>query len=182
MRKLLVSSIAAASIAAGSLGVAAVAGLGVASAQDGSTTTTPPAAAAAAPESGRKAGRGTPVDAATQAKIDAAVTAALPGATVQRAEANSDGTYHAHVTQGDGTKVRVTLDAALAVTGTSEDAGRGGKGGGCKDGAAEGASAAQGTGEGRMRSPRGAQGGAATTPAAPTVPATPTAPANTAAA
>lgn len=169
MRKLLVSGIAAASIAAGSLGVAAVAGFGVASAQDGSGTTTPPAAAA--PESGRKAGRGTPVDAATQAKIEAAVTAALPGATVQRAEANADGTYHAHVTKADGTRARVTLDAAFAVTGTSEDAGRGGKGGGCDKGAAEGASAAEGTGQGRMRGPRGPQGGPATTPAAPTAPA-----------
>lgn len=63
------------------------------------------------------------------AKITAAVTAKVPGATVDRAEKDAQG-FHAHITKSDGTRARVQLDADYNVTSVSADRGmRGAKGG-----------------------------------------------------
>jgi Spy/CpxP family protein refolding chaperone len=64
----------------------------------------------------------------TAAKVEAAVKAAQPGATIERMETDADGaTYEAHIIKADGTRATVLLDANFAVTGTEE--GIGGPGG-----------------------------------------------------
>ena len=64
----------------------------------------------------------------TAAKVEAAVKAAQPGATIERMETDADGaTYEAHITKADGTRATVLLDDNFAVTGTQE--GQGGHGG-----------------------------------------------------
>lgn len=65
----------------------------------------------------------------TAAKVEAAVKAAQPDATIERMETDADGaTYEAHITKADGTRATVLLDANFAVTETQE--GQGGRGGG----------------------------------------------------
>ena len=65
----------------------------------------------------------------TATKVEAAVTAAQPGATIDRMETDADGaTYEAHITKADGTRATVLLDGNFTVTGT-EDMGQGGPGG-----------------------------------------------------
>ncbi|MFE5837789.1 hypothetical protein [Arthrobacter sp. NPDC056493] len=67
----------------------------------------------------------------TAAKVEAAVKAAQPGATIERMETDADGaTYEAHITKADGTRATVLLNANFAVTGTEEGfGGPGGRGG-----------------------------------------------------
>jgi uncharacterized membrane protein YkoI len=66
----------------------------------------------------------------TATKVEAAVKAAQPDATIERMETDADGaTYEAHITKADGTRATVLLDANFAVTGTQEG-GPGGPGGG----------------------------------------------------
>jgi uncharacterized membrane protein YkoI len=77
---------------------------------------------------GRGGPHGAPVSAATLAKIKSAVTAKYPGATVNDAHADADGTYDAFVTKKDGTRVVVELDKAFAVTGEKAGRGPGGHG------------------------------------------------------
>jgi hypothetical protein len=56
-------------------------------------------------------------DAATS--VEAAVTAANPGATIDRMETDADGdTYEAHITLADGSHATVKLDASFAITST----------------------------------------------------------------
>ena len=57
-------------------------------------------------------------------KATAAAQAAVPGATVDRAETDADGAaYEVHMTKPDGTKVTVKLDSNFAVTGTIDGMG-----------------------------------------------------------
>ena len=64
----------------------------------------------------------------TATKVEAAVKAAQPDATIERMETDADGaTYEAHITKADGTHATVLLDANLTVTGT-QDQGQGGRG------------------------------------------------------
>ena len=67
-------------------------------------------------------------DAAT--KVEAAVTAAYPDATIDRMEKDADGmgVYEAHLTTADGGHVTVLLDASFAITG-EQQRGPGGHGG-----------------------------------------------------
>jgi uncharacterized membrane protein YkoI len=67
----------------------------------------------------------------TATKVEAAVKAAQPGATIERMETDADGaTYEAHITKADGTRATILLDANFAVTGTQEGfGGPGGRGG-----------------------------------------------------
>ena len=72
----------------------------------------------------------------TATKVEAAVKAAQPGATIERMETDADGaTYEAHITKADGTRATVLLDANFKVTGTQ--AGPGGGHGGPNDGDAD---------------------------------------------
>lgn len=73
-----------------------------------------------------------------ESKIVAAAKAEVPGATVIRAENDSDGdTYEVHMKKADGSVVTVTFDADFKVTGTHEgfaDPAKGGQAGGPQGG------------------------------------------------
>ncbi|MCP2046654.1 UNVERIFIED_ORG: hypothetical protein J3D58_000726 [Paenarthrobacter nicotinovorans] len=77
----------------------------------------------------------------TAAKVEAAVKAAQPDATIDRMETDADGaTYEAHITKTDGTHATVLLDENFTVTGTDTQANggrRGGHGPGDNDGDAD---------------------------------------------
>ncbi len=66
----------------------------------------------------------TPLSGAKLTKVTDAVEAEYPGATIERAETDSEGTYEAHLTTADGQRLRVLLDEDFAITGT--ETGRGG--------------------------------------------------------
>jgi hypothetical protein len=74
----------------------------------------------------------------TAAKVESAVKAAQPDATIERMETDADGaTYEAHITKADGTHATVLFDASFNITGT-QDQGQGGPGGGPGDAASDG--------------------------------------------
>ena len=88
----------------------------------------------------------------TATKVEAAVKAAQPDATIERMETDADGaTYEAHITKADGTRATVLLDANFTVTET-QDQGQGGPGagghGGPNDGDAEDAATGGSTSNG----------------------------------
>jgi hypothetical protein len=58
----------------------------------------------------------TPLDSATAAQVEAAITAAYPGATVLRMGALPDGGYAALIVDADDSHVAVTLDESFAVS------------------------------------------------------------------
>lgn len=70
----------------------------------------------------------------TKTKLEAAALAEVPGATVIRAENDSDGdVYEVHLKKADGSVVTVTFDADFKITGTHEgfaDPAKGGPAGG----------------------------------------------------
>jgi hypothetical protein len=72
----------------------------------------------------------------TATKVEAAVKAAQPDATIERMETDADGaTYEAHITKADGTRATVLLDANFTVTETQEgQGGHAGRGGAAADG------------------------------------------------
>ena len=121
---------AGALLVGGAAAGAAVATTGVASAADGTQS------AATSAEAGQECeGRGGPgageeaLSGATLEKVRAAVLAEYPGATVERAETDAEGTYEAHVVTADGERLRVLLDADLSVTGSKQDGPHGPHGG-----------------------------------------------------
>jgi uncharacterized membrane protein YkoI len=62
----------------------------------------------------------------TATKAIAAAKAAVPGATVVRAETDAEGaTYEVHMTKSDGSQVTVKLDASFNVTSTEDSMGAG---------------------------------------------------------
>ncbi|SDP45940.1 hypothetical protein SAMN04487914_11226 [Arthrobacter sp. ok909] len=66
----------------------------------------------------------------TATKVEAAVKAAQPDATIERIETDADGaTYEAHIAKADGTRATVLLDSNFTVTET-QDQGQGGPGAG----------------------------------------------------
>ena len=64
----------------------------------------------------------------TKSKVEAAVLAKYPGATIQRTETDSDGVYESHIVTADGQQVIVQVGEDFAVTGT-QTGGHGGPGG-----------------------------------------------------
>ena len=55
----------------------------------------------------------------TATSVEAAVTAAYPGATIERMETDAEGAvYEAHITKADGSDATVKLDASFAITDT----------------------------------------------------------------
>ena len=61
----------------------------------------------------------TPLTGDALSKATAAAKAAVPGATVLRAETDAEGAaYEVHMTKSDGSVVTVKLDASFKVTGT----------------------------------------------------------------
>jgi hypothetical protein len=64
------------------------------------------------------------------AKATAAAQAAVPGASVVRAETDSSGTYEVHMKKSDGTYVTVKLDSSFVETSIQSGFGPGHRGGG----------------------------------------------------
>jgi hypothetical protein len=101
----------------------------VAAAADSGATVTPPADTDTDAGTGTGRGAGGPHSANgiteevltgdTAASVEAAVTAALPDATIDRMETDAEGAvYEAHVTLADGSDATVKLDANFAITET----------------------------------------------------------------
>jgi hypothetical protein len=61
----------------------------------------------------------------TKTKVEAAVTAKYPGATIERTETDSDGVYESHIVTSDGSHVIVQVGSDFAVTGTQSGPGGG---------------------------------------------------------
>ena len=76
----------------------------------------------------------------TKSKVEAAVLAKYPGATIQRTETDSDGVYESHIVTADGQQVIVQVGEDFAVTGT-QTGGHGGHGGPGGRGGNDGSSA-----------------------------------------
>lgn len=120
----------AAVIGGGAIGVSTLPAM----ADDGTTSTATPGTTAstpaAAPRGPHQANGKTEeiLTGDTAAKVEAAVKAAQPDATIVRMETDADGaTYEAHITKADGTSATVLLDDNFTVTAT-QNGGPGGKG------------------------------------------------------
>jgi hypothetical protein len=72
----------------------------------------------------------------TKSKVEAAVLAEYPDATIERTETDSDGVYESHVVTADGEHLIVQVGEDFAVTGT-DAGGHGGHGHGRDDGDAD---------------------------------------------
>ena len=59
-----------------------------------------------------------PLTGDTKTKVEAAVLAAYPGATIERSETDNGGVYEAHITTADGDELTVEVGEDFAVTGT----------------------------------------------------------------
>ncbi len=140
-KALLGGALVASTLTGGAIGASM---LGTAGAQtDSTTSTTAPAAAAPAPGGyGNGSGGGgqapdwskgghqangkteTVLSGDDAAKAEAAATAAVPGATAQRAETDAEGAaYEVHMTKSDGSIVTVKLDSGFKVTQTIDGMG-----------------------------------------------------------
>ena len=131
-RKWLVTGAIAGGVALGAAGIANAA-TGTSTSTAGSTSATESAAATATPPDPGAVGHGpgeTLLTGTTAAKVKAAALAAVPGATVDRVETDSQGSpYEAHLTKSDGTRVTVKVDSNFKVTATESGFGRGPAGG-----------------------------------------------------
>ena len=65
----------------------------------------------------------------TKTKVEEAVLAKYPDATIERTETDSDGVYESHIVTSDGQHVIVQVDDSFAVTGTQTGNGGGHRGG-----------------------------------------------------
>jgi hypothetical protein len=65
----------------------------------------------------------------TKSRVEAAVLAKYPGATIQRTETDSDGVYESHIVTSDGQQLIVQVGSDFAVTGTDSGHGGGPRGG-----------------------------------------------------
>lgn len=108
-------------VAAGAALTAALIGGGMylaIAAPDGAATSTP---AASQHRSGHQANGITEqlLTGDTAARVEAAVKAANPDATIVRVETDAEGAaYEAHIRKADGTKATVKLDASFNITAT----------------------------------------------------------------
>ena len=121
-KALLSSALVGAAIAGGAVGASV---LGTAQAQTSSSSST---AATSDPSTAADANHGphtangiteTPLTGDDLSKATAAAQAAVPGATIERAETDAEGAaYEVHVTKADGSEATVKLDASFNVTST----------------------------------------------------------------
>ncbi len=81
-----------------------------------------------------------PLTGDTKTKVEAAVLAAYPGATIDRSETDDGGVYEAHITTADGDELTVEVGEDFTVTGTET----GGRGGGHHGGGGQGEEALTG--------------------------------------
>lgn len=89
----------------------------------GSTTTAPSGDQSQSQRPDEQLLTGTKAD-----KVEAAVLAEHPNATILRIETDSDGVYEAHLTTAAGEQVTVEVDGSFAVSGTEAHGGPGGHG------------------------------------------------------
>ncbi|HQV58087.1 MAG TPA: hypothetical protein PKV27_08750, partial [Ilumatobacteraceae bacterium] len=129
----LLGTVAAAGISIASLDASAASPAKVVAAVEAQTdATTPPSTDSGTDASSDKPARAeeTPLTGDDATKVEAAVKAAQPDATIERMETDADGAaFEAHITLADGSHATVKLDANYTVTGT-ETGGPGGPGGG----------------------------------------------------
>jgi uncharacterized membrane protein YkoI len=124
-KALLSSALVGAAIAGGAVGASV---LGTAQAQTSSTSTAASSTTdtATAPDAnhGPHTANGiteTPLTGDDLTKATAAAQAAVPGATIDRAETDAEGAvYEVHVTKADGSHATVKLDASFNVTSTED--------------------------------------------------------------
>ena len=119
-KALLSSALGGAAIAGGAVGASV---LGTAQAQTSSSSST---AATSDPSTAADANHGphtangiteTPLTGDDLSKATAAAQAAVPGATIERAETDAEGAaFEVHVTKADGSEATVKLDASFNVT------------------------------------------------------------------
>ena len=119
-KALLSSAFVGAAIAGGAVGASV---LGTAQAQTSSSSST---AATSDPSTAADANHGphtangiteTPLTGDDLSKATAAAQAAVPGATIERAETDAEGAaFEVHVTKADGSEATVKLDASFNVT------------------------------------------------------------------
>ena len=123
-KALLSGALVGAAIAGGAVGASV---LGTAQAQTSSSSST---AATSDPSTAADANHGphtangiteTPLTGDDLSKATAAAQAAVPGATIERAETDAEGAaYEVHVTKADGSEATVKLDAGFNVTSTED--------------------------------------------------------------
>ncbi len=119
-KALLSGALVGAAIAGGAVGASV---LGTAQAQTSSSSST---AATSDPSTAADANHGphtangiteTPLAGDDLSKATAAAQAAVPGATIERAETDAEGAaFEVHVTKADGSEATVKLDASFTVT------------------------------------------------------------------
>ncbi|MGZ4624651.1 MAG: hypothetical protein ACXVGD_22310 [Blastococcus sp.] len=80
----------------------------------------------------------------TKTKVEAAVMAKYPGATIERTETDSDGVYESHIITTAGNHVIVQVGKAFTVIGTQTGGPGGGHGPGGPGGAPSGSSGSSG--------------------------------------
>ena len=116
LRKALISAgLVGSTLIGGALGAALL--NGTANAADSSTSNTAPAATAPGGHVGQNGVTETLLTGDTADKVKAAALAAVPGATVDRAETDAEGSpYEAHMTKSDGRRVTVKVDSTFTVT------------------------------------------------------------------
>ena len=139
-RRILVTGALATGSLLGAAGIASAVTSSPTTATSGSSSTAAPAAGTGTPPAGARQGNpatmthgpGETLLTGTQLEqAKAAATAAVPGATVIRAETNSSGgyPYEVHLSKTDGTDVTVELDSGFKVITTISGFGAGPSGG-----------------------------------------------------
>jgi uncharacterized membrane protein YkoI len=118
-KALLSSALVGAAIAGGAVG-ASLLGTAQAETSSSSSSTTSSSSASAPANPGPHTANGiteTPLTGDDLTKATDAANAAVPGATIDRAETDAEGAaYEVHVTKSDGSKATVKLDANFNVT------------------------------------------------------------------
>ena len=61
-----------------------------------------------------------PLTGTTKDKVEAAVLAKYPDATIERTETDSDGVYESHITTKSGRRLTVQVDKSFDITGTED--------------------------------------------------------------
>jgi hypothetical protein len=107
-------------VAAGAVGAALVAGTLTAGAEEGAGS-----GSATSQAAGDLAQRQRPdeqlLTGTTRERVEAAVLAEYPGATIRRTETDSGGVYESHLVTADGRELIVLVGADFAVTGAQSD-------------------------------------------------------------
>src|SRR4051794_28297116 len=107
-------------VAAGAVAAAVVASTLTAGADEGGGSGSPASLAAADQDRGQRPDEQL-LTGGTKDRVEAAVLAGYPGATIRRTETDSGGVYESHIVSADGRALIVLVGEAFAVTGTQRD-------------------------------------------------------------